>query len=1154
MPQAALTNDGNDGSDCANRRFVSVLPHEPLPKCSDADPFGYVHIQGSFVPRARGATTTTKARGDADDDERANTLDEEHDGDYDDDDNDRRRGGSEARASCACADVGNVERTIVSNLRRFVRRGGGGFGGGLDPADVVSARAITVLPPRGIDDDGPSRPPPSVGRVAPVAAVASSSSAGDGTSIIASDDDSTRWARAAPPKLRRSRPPLAVPADPGEDGMDGPTPTTTSTDGSRFVYVENVLSNARAEDVAFVRRRGSPGHGDVDVEDGIDVDDDDDDDDGWRSSTRRALLEIFRGTTLSSPSVDGGDDVDVVATMIIEDDVRHAFQDAMREAVSSALILEEDDDDHGRVELFMKSSVAASGKRTKGRTKQTNGRANGGDGVDRSSLMASASDVYDHLHIGMRSNRDATRLIEKWQGKRMTLSMRLPPSFMNRLCSGGSDSMKIFPSSPASSSVDVVTGKLFLDYADVMLPKGRLSSGVPRGRRRVGDVVVDDDVPLSARTSSSYQGGGGGEPSRPECTSATDHVDVPGLVLVRDYIGEAEEMVLMAALSGPHAPWAPAQCTPSGGIIRRRVQHYGYVFDYASADVLRRDEGVDRLEDEGGMKSSACPPMPSMWSSRRLVLAMSDDDVKGYIDRAVHDVRGWNALAGIIERTRRFDFAASSRCSHINQLTINEYIPGQGIGSHIDTVTAFDDGILIITLNGGTVMEFRKVIDDDVSTKTSDAHDGSSCKYNSCKICMNNIQEKKLVYLPPRSLLLLSGDARYKWEHMIVSRTTDTVDGTVLSRKLRLSLTLRTALSLPIKGEGLRPSAASPLPLYESNAFPPRWGQLSDAAAASNTDSQIRYGSGNNTASLPHAPTDDRSDLITPITESRHVHAVYDAIATQWHHTRGKRGVLWPGATQFLENIPKGSIVADIGCGDGKYFTAITVASSYVIGTDISEPLLKTAAAATGDDDGIVDGPHYQRLSMEKRALSLRPALAVADCIHLPLRSRSFDAAICIAVMHHLSTERRRIRCLAELHRIVKVGGLINVQAWALEQEDDSKRKFHGADVLVPFNAQPKYLHHTVSSTIKDEEDNGKPRNIQASVDSSPRRKGVAQMIAEQYSGAGFDTKKNLVVFQRYCHMYRKGELEYLCGQVPGLEVMESSYEKGNHVVLLRVA
>ena len=215
--------------------------------------------------------------------------------------------------------------------------------------------------------------------------------------------------------------------------------------------------------------------------------------------------------------------------------------------------------------------------------------------------MASASGVYDHLHIGMRSNRDATRLIEKWQGKRMTLSMQLPPSFVNRLCSGGSDSTSMLPSSPASSSVDVVTDKLFLDYADVMLPKGRLSSGVPRGRRRVDDIVVDDDVPLSARSSSSYQGGGGGEPSRPECTSATDRVDVPGLVLVRDYNSEAEEMVLMArSLRAPRAVGTRA-------VYPQRRRHSTTGCSITDTSSIARAQtckgatrGVDRREDEGG--------------------------------------------------------------------------------------------------------------------------------------------------------------------------------------------------------------------------------------------------------------------------------------------------------------------------------------------------------------------------------------------------------------------------------------------------------------------------------------------------------------------------------------------------------------------------
>jgi len=429
-------------------------------------------------------------------------------------------------------------------------------------------------------------------------------------------------------------------------------------------------------------------------------------------------------------------------------------------------------------------------------------------------------------------------------------------------------------------------------------------------------------------------------------------------------------------------------------------------------------------------------------------------------------------------------------------------------------------------------MEFRKVATDS----NNDGSDGVGATSNNVK---------KLVYLPPRSLVLLSGDARYKWEHMIVSRTTDTVNGEVLPRKLRVSLTLRTALALP-KGVG---QTALPLPLYESALFPPRWGQLSDDALANS-----QRDSGGNDAQQKSA---ERSDLVTPATESKHVHAVYDAIATQWHHTRGKRGVLWPGATRFLENLPRGSLVADVGCGDGKYFSAIQAAHSYVIGTNISEPLLKTALAAgaaaadvsdsTGKK-GLESGPQFQKLSPEQRASSAHPAVAVADCIHLPLRSASCDAAICIAVMHHLSTEGRRIRCLAELRRIVRVGGLINVQAWALEQETDSRRKFHGTDVLVPFNAQPKYLQAVAKD---DEEGNGTSQSVPLSTDGT-KGKGVAQMMAEQYIGAEFDSKKNLVVFQRYCHMYRKGELEQLCERVPGLEVMESSYEKGNHVVLLR--
>ena len=244
--------------------------------------------------------------------------------------------------------------------------------------------------------------------------------------------------------------------------------------------------------------------------------------------------------------------------------------------------------------------------------------------------------------------------------------------------------------------------------------------------------------------------------------------------------------------------------------------------------------------------------------------------------------------------------------------------------------------------------------------------------------------DRKLVYLPPRSLLLMSGSARYEWEHMIVGRMTDTVDGEVLRRERRVSLTLRTAINLC--------DEAQPLSRYETCNFPPRI-----------DDSPI-------------------NDLITPECEKKNVHAVYDAIAQQWHHTRGKRGILWPKATDFIEALPKGSVIADVGCGDGKYFAAGWKAGAFLIGTDISEPLLRTAMGGT---DG---GKDLRQVAYDESGASARPSVAVADCMNIPIRSESCDAAICIAVMHHLSTEGRRLQCLRELRRIVKVGGLINIQ------------------------------------------------------------------------------------------------------------------------------
>ena len=96
------------------------------------------------------------------------------------------------------------------------------------------------------------------------------------------------------------------------------------------------------------------------------------------------------------------------------------------------------------------------------------------------------------------------------------------------------------------------------------------------------------------------------------------------------------------------------------------------------------------------------------------------------------------------------------------------------------------------------------------------------------------------------------------------------------------------------------------------------------------------------------------------------------------------------------------------GCGNGKYLGVNPL--THKLGSDIC-PELVAIARTRGHE------------------------VAVCDCLNLPYRSNQFDATICIAVVHHLSTEERRIAALRELVRIVHSGGKILVYVWAMEQE-----------------------------------------------------------------------------------------------------------------------
>jgi alkylated DNA repair protein alkB family protein 8 len=146
----------------------------------------------------------------------------------------------------------------------------------------------------------------------------------------------------------------------------------------------------------------------------------------------------------------------------------------------------------------------------------------------------------------------------------------------------------------------------------------------------------------------------------------------------------------------------------------------------------------------------------------------------------------------------------------------------------------------------------------------------------------------------------------------------------------------------------------------------------------------------------------------TPDIEKKYVHRVYDAIAPHFSATRFAK---WPKVAGFLNSLKPGSVVLDAGCGNGKYLGFNP--ECFYVGCDISPPLVEICAGRGHE-------------------------VFVADAVNMPYRENVGDAAISIAVLHHLSTDDRRRKAIEELIRVVKRGGLVLITVWAVEQEDKS--------------------------------------------------------------------------------------------------------------------
>ncbi|CAN9511570.1 unnamed protein product [Ophioblennius macclurei] len=434
-----------------------------------------------------------------------------------------------------------------------------------------------------------------------------------------------------------------------------------------------------------------------------------------------------------------------------------------------------------------------------------------------------------------------------------------------------------------------------------------------------------------------------------------------------------------------------------------------------------------------------------------------------------------------------------------DQLTVNQYESGQGIPPHVDTHSAFEDTIMSLSLGSKTVMDFRHP-------------DGGAVP----------------VLLPGRSLLVMKGESRYLWTHGITPRKFDMVPAcdpqspaadpgsqsqlTLSKRGTRTSFTFRKIRHEPCR-------CAFPSTCDSQGAPPPPSPPPSPPALPSCHGDAARL-------------------------EEAYVHRVYQAIAPHFSSTRHSP---WPGVCRFLASLPPGAVMADVGCGNGKYLGVNAEVTA--LGCDRSSALIQICAER---------GFHA----------------FVSDALSVPLRTASCDACISIAVIHHFSTEERRLEAVKELVRLLKPGGRALIYVWALEQEfNKQKSKYlkdhhkeesgklgresscHAATAggklsvhtnRTAFNTQdllvPWHLKGGKKPNEGESEDGEKLKKTSGAI-SSPSDSKISQSPG---SGSG-----SAPVFHRFYHVFQQGELEQLCAQVAGVKVQSSYHDQGNWCVVL---
>lgn len=147
----------------------------------------------------------------------------------------------------------------------------------------------------------------------------------------------------------------------------------------------------------------------------------------------------------------------------------------------------------------------------------------------------------------------------------------------------------------------------------------------------------------------------------------------------------------------------------------------------------------------------------------------------------------------------------------------------------------------------------------------------------------------------------------------------------------------------------------------------------------------------------------------------------YSKIAGEFDKTRQHD---WEEFDLFLKYIKNGQKIADLGCGNGRFYKFIkNHRNIHYTGIDNNEKLLKHTTKLQTD--------LKSKLSISETN-STSAKFIKGNLLKIPLKKSNIDIALAIASFHHLPSLKLRQKSLQEIHRILKNKGIFIISVWNL--------------------------------------------------------------------------------------------------------------------------